>query len=132
MDLYLAAGNGTRSIDAGLYHYQPTGHRLDQIVYGDLRREIAAAALSQAWLARAPLSLIITAEYGRAAGKYGKRAIRYAMIEAGHIGQNIFLQAEALGMKAGIIGAFHDNELVRALRIPRSHKPLLIMPVGYV
>ena len=53
------------------------------------------------------------------------------MIEAGHIGQNIFLQAEALGLKAGIVGAFHDRELIRVLGTPPGHEPLLVMPVGY-
>jgi nitroreductase len=53
------------------------------------------------------------------------------MIEAGHIGQNLFLQAEALGLKAGIVGAFHDKELIEIMEIPRTHEPLLIMSVGY-
>lgn len=54
-----------------------------------------------------------------------------AQIEAGHIGQNLFLQAEALGLKAGIVGAFHDTKLNKILDLPRAHEPLLIMPVGY-
>jgi SagB-type dehydrogenase family enzyme len=83
------------------------------------------------WMAKAPINLVITAEYSRVAVKYGNRGIRYAMIEAGHIGQNLFLQAEALGLKAGIVGAFHDKELIEIMEIPRTHEPLLIMSVGY-
>lgn len=52
-------------------------------------------------------------------------------MEAGHIGQNIFLQAEALGLGAGIIGAFDDERVNQVLKMPRSHEPLLIMPVGH-
>jgi nitroreductase len=52
-------------------------------------------------------------------------------IEAGHIGQNVFLQAEALGLKAGIVGAFDDKAINRALNMPLSHEPLVVMPVGY-
>ncbi len=63
--------------------------------------------------------------------KYGERGVRYALFEAGHIAQNIFLQSEALGLGAGIVGAFHDSEVIRVLKIPLSHEPLLIMPVGY-
>ena len=92
---------------------------------------MARAALSQMWIARAPVSLVITAEYNRVGVKYGERGVRYAMIEAGHIGQNLFLQAEALGLKAGIVGAFHDTKLNKILNLPRAHEPLLIMPVGY-
>jgi nitroreductase len=53
------------------------------------------------------------------------------MIEAGHIGQNIFLQAQALGLEAGIVGAFQDNQLIEVMHIPATHEPLLVMPVGY-
>jgi nitroreductase len=47
------------------------------------------------------------------------------------VGQNLFLQAEALGLGAGIVGAFNDREVVKVMDIPRQHEPLLIMPVGY-
>jgi nitroreductase len=47
------------------------------------------------------------------------------------MGQNIFLQAGALGLGAGIVGAFHDEDVIRVMSIPPSHEPLLIMPVGY-
>jgi SagB-type dehydrogenase family enzyme len=63
-------------------------------------------------MAKAPINLVITAEYSRVAVKYGNRGIRYAMIEAGHIGQNLFLQAEALGLKAGIVGAFQSGRFM--------------------
>ena len=53
--------------------------------------------------------LIITAEYSRSSSKYGERGVRYSMIEAGHVGQNVFLQAEALGLDAGIVGAFTEK-----------------------
>lgn len=92
---------------------------------------MAEASLSQKWMARAPLNLMITAEYSRICGRYGERGVRYAMIEAGHIGQNIFLQAEALGLGAGIVGAFQDERVIKTIKIPSNHEPLLIMPVGY-
>ena len=92
---------------------------------------MARASLSQMWMALAPSSLVITAEYDRITNKYGTRGVRYAMIEAGHVGQNIFLQAEALGLGAGIVGAFDDKDVIRVMGIPRSHEPFLIMPVGY-
>lgn len=53
------------------------------------------------------------------------------MIEAGHVAQNIFLQAEAMGLGAGIVGAFHDISVIQVMNIPNTHEPLLVMPVGY-
>jgi len=132
MDVYAVTGTDVlRPIEGGVYHYNPLGHTLSLVVKGDLRRTVARAALSQMWIAAAPVSVVISAEYDRVSVKYGERGVRYAMIEAGHIGQNLFLQAEALGLKAGIVGAFSDREIIRAMGIPSSHQPLLIMPIGY-
>jgi SagB-type dehydrogenase family enzyme len=132
MDLYGVVGtHSVTEMEAGVYHYEPRGHELSVVRGGDRRDELARAALSQMWMAKASVNLVITAEYERVTRKYGKRGIRYAMIEAGHIGQNVFLQAEALGLRAGIVGAFVDQEVTKALGVPDSHEPLLIMPVGH-
>jgi nitroreductase len=63
--------------------------------------------------------------------RYGDRGIRYALMEAGYIGQNIFLQCQGPGLCAGIVGAFNAGEVARVTRIPKTHEPLLIMPVGW-
>ena len=132
MDLYAVVGTGgVKGLSSGIYHYESRDHVVSLVSESDLRKGVARAALSQMWIAKPPLDLVITAAYERAAVKYGSRAERYAMIEAGHIGQNIFLQAEALGLGAGIVEAFHDEALIRVMGIPKDHAPLLIMPVGY-
>ncbi len=132
LDVYAVVGDrGVEGLAPGVYHYEPSGHRVDLISHGDKRRELARASLHQMWMASAPLNLVITSEYARITSKYGERGIRYALIEVGHVGQNIFLQAEAMGLKAGIVGAFHDSEVIRVMGIPLRHEPLLIMPVGY-
>jgi len=132
MDIYFSVGQDCVSnIEAGVYHYEPREHAISQLIKNDLRVNIAKTSLFQMWMANAPVSFIITAEYKRVSMKYGARGERYAMIEAGHIGQNLFLQAEAMGLKSGIIGAFDDAEMNKLLNLPRSHEPLLIMPVGY-
>jgi len=132
MDIYGATGGDCiEKLEPGLYHYEPAEHSIHLVKEGDVRRDIAAAALSQMWMAYAPLTLVITAEYGRIMVKYGQRGVRYAMIEAGHIGQNIFLQSQAMGLEAGIVGAFEDQKVIQVMGIKKSREPLLIMPVGY-
>jgi SagB-type dehydrogenase family enzyme len=132
MDIYAVVGAGcVEGLDPGVYHYEPEDHSISLGREEDVRRDVAGASLGQTWMARAPLNLVITAEYSRITGKYGQRGIRYAMIEAGHIGQNIFLQAQAMGLAAGIVGAFDDEKLVRVMDITKTHEPLLVMPVGY-
>ena len=132
LDIYVIAGEkGVEEMEAGVYHYLPERHSILPISKGDRRKEIASASLWQMWMAKAPVIFIITAEYKRITGKYGERGIRYALIEVGHVGQNLFLQAEALGLGAGIVGAFNDLEVSKVAGLPSKHEPLLIMPVGY-
>jgi SagB-type dehydrogenase family enzyme len=90
---------------------------------------MAKQALQQMWMAKAPLILVITGDYNRSNIKYGPRGVTYTHIEAGHVGQNIFLQAEAIGLKAGIV--FNNQQIIRVMGLSTSHDPLLIMPVGY-
>jgi len=87
--------------------------------------------LSQMWMAKAPVMMIITAEYERITGKYGERGIRYAHMEVGHAGENLFLQCVALGLGAGIVGAFTDDAVADAAGLPPGHEPLLIVPLGH-
>lgn len=132
LDIYILIGeNGVEKMEAGTYHYLPKEHSMSMILKGDRRREIASASLSQMWMAKAPVTFIITAEYKRITGKYGERGIRYALIEVGHVGQNVFLQVEALELGAGIVGAFNDLEVSKVAGLPPQHEPLLMMPVGY-
>jgi SagB-type dehydrogenase family enzyme len=132
LDIYVIVGQkGIEGLQTGVYHYLPEKHSILPILKGDRRKEIASASLSQMWMAKAPVVFVITAEYKRITGKYGERGIRYALIEVGHAGQNLFLQAEALGLGAGIVGAFYDKQVSKAMGAPPEHEPLLIMPVGY-
>ncbi len=132
LDIYILVGeNGVEKMEAGIYHYLPEEHSVSMILKGDRRGEISSASLSQMWMAKAPVIFIITAEYKRITGKYGERGIRYALIEVGHVGENLFLQAEALGLGAGIVGAFNDLEVSKVAGLPSKHEPVLIMPVGY-
>jgi SagB-type dehydrogenase family enzyme len=132
IDIYaVVGGEGVEAVAPGVYHYLPESHAARAVESGDVRERVATACLRQMWMARAPLLLVITGEYARCSSKYGPRGVIYTHLEAGHVGQNVFLQAEAQGLKAGIVGAFQNEELVKALGIPATHDPLLVMPVGF-
>mgnify|MGYP000554194144 CR=1 FL=1 len=132
LDIYVVVGEkGVEGLEPGVYHYSPRQHIINEVCKNDKRKDVARASLSQMWMANAPIILIITAEYKRITGKYGERGIRYAIMEVGHVAQNIFLQSESLGLGAGIVGAFYDNEVARSINAFKNHQPLIIMPVGY-
>jgi len=132
LDVYLVVGEkGVDELQAGIYHYRVREHALRFITGGDMRTSLATACLAQMFIADAPIAMVITAEYARTTGRYGERGIRYVYMEVGHVGQNIHLQAEALGLGTVVIGAFIDKAVSEVLRLPKEQEPLYVMPVGY-
>jgi SagB-type dehydrogenase family enzyme len=129
LQLYLVAGNVTE-LPPGIYRYEPERHRLRRVSAGDRRAELARAALEQTWIARAPAILVFGAIESRTTRKYGSRGVGYVYIEVGHAAQNTFLQAEALGLGAAVVGAFDDGPVADLLGMGRQERPLYLMPVG--
>lgn len=132
LEVYVVVGkNGVTGLSEGVYHYDPYEHQLEYLLSGDLRSSLADAALGQEWVREAPISIVIVAIYERTTGRYGERGIRYVHMEAGHVGQNIYLQAVARGLGTVVVGAFYDDGVSRLLQLPGEQKPLYILPVGY-
>ncbi|MGB5338669.1 MAG: SagB/ThcOx family dehydrogenase [Gammaproteobacteria bacterium] len=129
LELYVVAGN-VEGLAPGVYHYQPDANRLTRTRAGDQRRPLANSALAQTWIAEAPAVMVFTAVYARTTRKYGERGVRYVHMETGHAAQNLFLQAEALGLDTVVVGAFRDDQLADVLALPEDVEPLMLMPVG--
>ncbi|HID96324.1 MAG TPA: SagB/ThcOx family dehydrogenase [Candidatus Latescibacteria bacterium] len=127
MEIYLVVSR-VDGLASGLYRYDPYENSVQMEVEGDLSRKLARAALDQYWVSEAAVNLVIAAVYERTTMRYGERGIRYVHMEAGHIGQNVYLQAEALGLGTVVVGAFHDEQVKKVLKI--KEEPLYIMPVG--
>lgn len=115
----------------GLFHYLPDGHKLERKSDKDVRGALSEAALGQDSVAKAAADVVVAAVYERTAKKYGDRAERYVHIEVGHVGQNIHLQAVALGLGSVSIGAFVDEKVKEVLGLPEDEAPLYIIPVGH-
>ncbi|MFW6181752.1 MAG: SagB/ThcOx family dehydrogenase [Spirochaetota bacterium] len=129
--VYLAAGS-VQGLEAGVYRYLPEEHRLLLQAGGDLRRDLARAALQQGFIARAPASVVITARTARTARRYGARAQRYVHIEAGHAAQNLSLEAVALQLGTVPVGAFIDEQVAEVIGVDmKEEQPLYILPVGF-
>ena len=121
---------GVLGLEPGIYEYLPESHGLRLVRRGDFSEEFAEAALGQAWVREAPVCLVIAADYSRTTRVYGERGVRYVHMEAGHVGENIYLQATAMGLGTVAVGAFHDDEVAEILQAGLS--PLYILPVGRV
>lgn len=114
----------------GIYRYLVARHALELEVEGDVRAALARAALDQDFIAEAPASIVMSAVYERTTRRYGRRGYRYVHMDVGHAGENVHLQAVALGFGTVVVGAFDDEEVKRALRLPEEQHPLYIMPIG--
>ena len=129
LEVYVIVGD-VRNLAAGVYRYDPNGHELAMAAAGDIRAELASAALGQTSVKDGAIDLVFTAVYQRTTRKYGDRGVRYVHMEAGHAAQNICLQATAMGLGAVTIGAFHDERVSRLMNLPRDEEPLYVIPVG--
>jgi SagB-type dehydrogenase family enzyme len=119
-----------QELQAGIYHYEADSHSLTLHKAADLGPELARATLDQEFIMDAPVDIVICALYHRTSYRYGSRGERYVHMEVGHAGQNIHLQAVALGLATVEVGAFRDEEVREVLGLEEQIKPLYIMPVG--
>lgn len=132
IDLYLVVGErGVTNLAPGVYRYSVADQALELVAPGEFRPAVAKACNSQAWIGEAPVIIVITGDIKRSAAKNGDQAALFTHLEAGFIGQNIFLQAGALNLAAGVAGGFKDQALAQALKLPDHDTPFLVMPVGH-
>jgi SagB-type dehydrogenase family enzyme len=130
LELYLVAGN-VSGIPAGIYKYHPKRHYLILIKSGDYRSELCDAALKQDMVKSAPAVIVYSAVFSRNTDKYGNRGReRYVCMDLGHSGENIYLQATAMGIGTCAIGAFTDKDVSKVIGMPDEEEPLYIMPLG--
>jgi len=126
-DVYIAVSN-VKDLTPGLYRYNDKNHALELIREINLNGPLAKACLNQRHVENAPINIIIVARYERTTRRYGERGYRYVHIDAGHMGQNIYLQVTALGLGTVAVGAFRDEEVKKVIDVPGE--PLYIFPVG--
>lgn len=133
IEIYVVTGaNGVAGLKPGVYRYLVDSHELQLLSEGDVRERLSKASLGQAWIAEAPVDLVITADYERTTRRYGDRGVRYVHMEAGHVAENIYLEATGLNLGTVTVGAFDDREIQRVLGLPTEHEPLYVMPIGHV
>lgn len=123
LDVFIASSSG-------VYRYDPGQHEVHRTIDRDVRSRLRRAALDQDALA-APCIIAIAGIEQRTARKYGDRAWRYVVLEAGHAAQNVLLQATALGLCAVPIGAFDDDEVRATLDAPSQDEILVLIPIGH-
>jgi SagB-type dehydrogenase family enzyme len=122
LHIYLASADG-------FSEYIPSGHQLKKLQALDLRAKLSA----QPSVKSAPFVLVIAGEYERGAEKYGaEKGPRVANLEAGHVAQNVLLQATALGLGAVPVAGIEPKDVQKAASLPAQQTPIYLLPVGHI
>ncbi len=116
--------------EEGLFLYQPAKHNLEQTMDQDIRAKLAAAASMQQSVMTAGCNIIVAGSVRKLTGQFRSKAKTYMLLEAGHIAQNIQLQAVCLDLGSVTIAGFNAKDISKACKLPRDIEPLYIIPVG--
>ncbi len=131
VEVYVSA-HRVEGLPQGLYRYVFLNHSLDPIKEGSYGDVLAEIALGQDHVASSAITAIITVVWARSAWKYGSRGYKYAILDAGFAGENLYIASRILGLGTCAVGAFYEEDLCRVLGIDcTSEIPVLMMPVGY-
>lgn len=127
LEIYIAVKR-VEGLSPGIYHYRVRTHDLELIRNENIAKALAVACWNQYFISEASVVILMAAVYERTTSRYGKRGIRYVDMECGHAGQNLYLQAEALGLGTVAVGAFDDEKVQSLLGI--SEPIVYIFPIG--
>jgi len=126
-----AVVNNVEDLAQGIYHYSVLDHSLEPVKAGDFSSQITSAGLKQEMLGDSGVTFILSAIFDRIRFKYGQRGLRYIYMEAGHISQNIYLQAVSLGLGSVSVGAFLDEQVNKLIDVDgRTEAAIYLHAVG--
>jgi len=97
-----------------------------------IKRRLVIAALDQTFIEEAPVVIVVCADERQSSMGYGSRGLTlYCLQDTAAAIQNMLLAAYTLGLGTCWIGAFHEEEARKTLRIPSGVRPIAIIPVGH-
>ena len=96
----------------GLYRFLAVEHKLVEFSLDpSLAEKITEACLDQRFVKTSAVAFIWVAVPYRMVWRYGERGYRYLHIDVGHVCQNLYLAAEAIGSGVCAIAAFDDEAI---------------------
>lgn len=131
IEVYVVA-HAVEGLERGIYHYRVGYHALELVKEGDFRRGMERAGLEQKMLGAASATFVLSAVFERTRAKYGERSLRYVYLEAGHISQNVALEAVSLGLGSVCVGAFRDDAVNGLLGLDgKKESAVYVQAVGF-
>jgi SagB-type dehydrogenase family enzyme len=124
--------NKVEGVDCGIYKYVPQGHKLVLVREGAFGEDMFDACMGQTCVRDAAVVIVMTAVRERTASKYGEAADTLIAMEAGHISENILLEAVSLGLGAVPVGGFEPAEVDSILGVGEGESALYVAAVGKI
>jgi SagB-type dehydrogenase family enzyme len=115
----------------GVYAYRPTEHSLLQTSQQDIRSNLARATATPEPVIGAGCAIIVTGSSRKLTSRFGSKSRTFVALEAGHVAQNIQLQAVCLGLGSVAVGALDTAAVRKVCRMSRDAEPLYVICVGY-
>ncbi|MBW7916081.1 MAG: SagB family peptide dehydrogenase [Trueperaceae bacterium] len=130
LECYVLAFN-VQDLFAGVYHYNPRDHSLDQLKMGSVDAAFAECVLAPVDLAAQAAAVCFTGVPSRHRVADGGRMYRYLLLDAGAAAQELVLAGTALGLAVGYAADFYDDELAALLTVDgRGEVPLCFLTIG--
>jgi len=132
-ETYLAV-NRVEDLTPGLYRYLPLTHQLLFLKASDqLLDPLAKANLGQRFVGQSAVVFIWSCIPYRAEWRYMAHAHKNMLIDVGHICQNLYLAAEALGAGTCAIGAYDQGAMDTILDLDGTDEYVVYLaPVGKI
>jgi len=130
IELYVVTGD-LKSLNAGVYHFNPTDLSLRLLRKGDFRGNLAQAVGMEPAMTHAPAAVLCTGTYWRNAWKYQARTYRHFGWDNGTLLANLLAVSTASGLPAEIVLGFVDAKVNRLLDLDiRREVCLCLVPIG--
>jgi len=117
-------------LEPGVYHYDRAGHHLSRVVEGATRERWADLLPSSVQYEGGALVWLVVGDGARVERKYGDRGLRFLLLEAGHLVQNLCLVSASLGLATLPLGGCFEREIARELLLPHSDLVLYAAACG--
>ncbi len=122
------------SLKKGIYRYLPLEHKLLFIKDEEnLDEKIIEAANRQKFAGDAAVTFIWTCIPYRTEWRYGNRTYKIALLDAGHIGQALYLACETIGLGTCAIASYNQDMIDDLILVDGEDEFTVYMsPVGRV
>ena len=129
LELYLVHWSASW-LPPGAYHYDRAGHHLSRIVEGADRPAWEELVPSLRAVVDGPMLWVLVGDVARVAAKYGGRAGRFLLLEAGHLMQDLCLLSASLGLCTVPLGGAFERQIARRLVLPATDAVLYVGACG--